>query len=170
MAEDQVGAYHDNGQPAYWIEAGTGKPYKYKTVNGVEDRSQKLYLSPQAMGNYEDTGKPEGGFFHGGGEWNTETGEWDQPFNWGNLMSLGVGGAIAAPVVGPALMSAFGGGAGGASMPALYAPASVLPAGTAGMIGAPAAASAVPLASAAAAGGGLSKYLGPALAAGIPAV
>ena len=57
---DQVGAYHDNGQPAYWIEAGTGKPYKYKTVNGVEDRSQKLYLSPQAMGNYEDTGKPEG--------------------------------------------------------------------------------------------------------------
>src|SRR3990167_6325795 len=109
---DQVGAYYDNGQPAYWIEEATGKPYKYKMVNGVEDRSQKFFISPAALQPYAsaaEQGKPEGnGFFGGRAQWNTEKGEWERPVNYGNIAALGVGAGIAAPFV------AGGRGGGGA--------------------------------------------------------
>src|SRR3990167_7765049 len=152
---DQVGAYYDNGQPAYWIEEATGKPYKYKMVNGVEDRSQKFFISPAALQPYAsaaEQGKPEGnGFFRGRAQWNTEKGEWERPGNYGNIAALGVGAGIAAPFVAGALgAGAAGGGASSAAAPALSAPASLLPAGGAGMIGAGGAGAGV-------AGGGLAS-------------
>lgn len=115
---DQIGALYDNGQPAYWIDPA-GKPYKYLQVNGTTTQ-QKVYLSPQAMGDYSGHGPnamPSGGgsFFHGAPQWDTTTGTWHKPFNWSSLMALGTAGAIAAPFAAGALAgSGAGSAAGGA--------------------------------------------------------
>lgn len=89
-----------------------GKPYTYLVVNG-RPTDRKVYLSPQAMGDYSGQGpnaKPSGsGLFHHHAQWNTDRGAWEQPFAWDNAMALGTGAAIA----GPALAGAFAGGGGG---------------------------------------------------------
>jgi hypothetical protein len=56
-----------------------------------------------------------GGLIHGRSEWDSKTGEYSQPINWGNIMSLAVGGAIAAPFVAAAVGAGAGAGAGGAA-------------------------------------------------------
>jgi len=170
---DQVGATHDNGQPAYWIDANNGKPYKFKMVNGREDRSQKLYLPPAALDPYStDKGGQEGnGLLKGHAEWNSGKGEWERPTNWGNIAALGVGGAIAAPFAVGALAgaggaSAGGGGLGSASLAGGGLSAAVPGAGMASGLGA---AGGTGLASTSLAGlGGLSSAVpGASLASGV---
>lgn len=110
---DRVGAYHDNGTPAYWIEEGTNKPYSYLTVNGKET-GQKVYMSPYTMMSPEQAAatKPkDGGLFHGKAEWDTKKGEWKVPVAGGNIAAMAVGGALAAPFAAPAISSFLGGGA-----------------------------------------------------------
>lgn len=63
------------------------------------------YVSPVAMG----TGTPPPGgasYLHMAPQWNQNSGGWERPINWGNLLSTAVGATIA----GPAVVSAFGGG------------------------------------------------------------
>lgn len=156
---DQVGAYHDNGTPAYYIEAGTGKPYRFLVVNGRET-GQKVYLSPYAQPGVSldeaRASKPKGGgLLHGGSEWDAEKGEWRVPFDGGKLLNYAVGAGLGAGALNAlGVLGGAGSASGGASMPALSTPASVLPAGTPGMIGAPAAAASTSAAAAPAASGG----------------
>ena len=92
------------GNSGVQIEPGTGKPYL--TMHG-----QKIYLSPVAMGTA--TGGPDsGGLLHTGSQWNQDTGQWDNPINWSNLLSIGIGTAL----TGGALGAALGGGAGALSL------------------------------------------------------
>jgi hypothetical protein len=85
-----------------------GRPY-YVLANG-----RRSYVSPVAMGGKpEDSGLGTGGnFFRGNGEWNQDTGEVEHHLAGGNLLSAGIGGMLAAPLLG----AAFGGG-GAASLP-----------------------------------------------------
>lgn len=114
---------------AVLYEPGTNRPYLPLPNGG------RSYLSPAAMG--ETTNRaPNGSFFKNRGTWNTQTGQWDTGVNWGNVLALGIGGALAAPAVAGAFGAGAGGGLSAAGMPALSAPAAVLPAGGAGLIGA----------------------------------
>lgn len=81
-----------------------GRPFSY--VGGTDRRS---YISPVAFGG----SKPEGGggLFRKGWQWDANTGEWVDPFNWDTLASLGVGGLFAVPAIG-ALAGGAGAGAG----------------------------------------------------------
>lgn len=72
----------------------------------------KSFLSPYSRGIYNDPHDHDGGFFRGNSRWNSKTGEFDKgDINWGNIMSLAVGGALAAPVVVGALGAGAGAGA-----------------------------------------------------------
>lgn len=93
-----------------------GKPY-FMMSNG-----SRLYLPPAAMTGdllndpraqafIQANPQPRGGFLHGSGEWDSQTGTWQQHLNGGNLLALGVGSAMAAPFV----AGAFGAGAGGSA-------------------------------------------------------
>src|SRR5437667_381671 len=103
---DRVGAYYDNGRPAWWVEAGSNKPYTIDQNPFSSRYGKKTYLPPRAIDPYGPSGAPAGGFLHGAGEWNSDTGQFDQHLNGGNLLSLGVGATMAAPF----LAGAFGAG------------------------------------------------------------
>ncbi len=64
--------------------------------------------SPETGG----TSGPTSSLFKNAGEWNPDTGKFDQSINWGNIMAMGVGGAMAAPLIAGAVA---GGAAGGGS-------------------------------------------------------
>lgn len=147
---DKVGAYYDNGQPSYWIDAD-GKPYNYVTINGTPDYSKKSYISPAALkpntgdgfDKAKEWGMPEGqSFLHQHAQWNSEKGKWEQPINWSNIMAAGTGAAIAAPAVIGALgagaggAGAAGGGAAGGGAAATTIPTMSLAGGVAGGAGA----------------------------------
>lgn len=102
MASRHSGSWYPVGPIQY---DPSGKPYQ-NTSDG-----QKNYLSPRAMNPTGPSGIPGGSLLHHHGEFNSETGNVDQPFAWDNLMAMGTAGAMAAPFVAPAL-GAGGGGAG----------------------------------------------------------
>jgi hypothetical protein len=88
-------------------------------------RGQKTYYprewfddSGTFTGTGTQAGDPAGqdkGFFHTGMHWNWDTGQWENPTNWANVIGVsaagGVGGAFAAPFIAGA--AAGGGAAGG---------------------------------------------------------
>ena len=80
----------------------SGKPYiLYVDAKGHQAKSYLAPTVPPAQ---------QGGFLHGRPQWNSETGQWERPMNWGNLAALGIGGVL----TGGALSAALGGGAGAA--------------------------------------------------------
>lgn len=139
----------------------SGKPY-YNTSDGKRD-----YIPPVAAAQYRDDPRmqqfatqfgvnaehpsgniPGGGLLHQRGVWNSQKGQYDQPIDWGNLMSMGVGGfltgglldAFAAPAAGGSAAaggtSAGASGASGGLLPGITTPMQVAApayAGTAGM-------------------------------------
>lgn len=103
----------DNGKP-YWKTASGGKTYipplvaaqmrdnpraqAWAAQQGVQIQYGGTDEQPTVQ-NITNNAAPGGSLFHERGQWNPETGEWDQPINWGNIASLAVGGFIAAPAV-----------------------------------------------------------------------
>lgn len=86
-----------------------GRPYLWLGNN-------RSYISPAAFGQgggqYGVNGPDSASFLHTGSQWNQDTGQYENPIDWGNLMSLAIGGTIAAPFVAGAIGA--GGAAGGA--------------------------------------------------------
>jgi hypothetical protein len=128
------------------------------------------------------TNRPGTSLFRQGGVWNSDEGNFDRPINWGNVLSMGVGGLIAAPLVAGAVAGGAGsagagaggagtgaGGAGGAAAGGTLASASIpglhaaVPAGIASQ----GASVGVPLAMGGAAGAGALGGLYNAAPAGI---
>jgi len=88
-----------------------------------------------------------GGLIHGRSEWDSSSGEYSQPINWGNIMALAVGGGIAAGFVIPAAAAASAGsgaGAGAGAGAGTLASSTIAP--TLGTLPAVAASGAVPAA------------------------
>jgi hypothetical protein len=79
-----------------------GRPFLFMP-NG-----SKNYISPAAF-NPNARGPDSASYLHTGSQWNQETGQWENPVNWSNLLSTGIGGMIAAPFVVPALAGIGGG-------------------------------------------------------------
>jgi len=67
-------------------------------------------------GGIQNHAAPGGSLFRERGQWNSEKGEWDRPINWSNIMAMGVGGAMAAPFIVPALAAAGTSGAAGSGV------------------------------------------------------
>lgn len=167
MAETYVG----EGPSSAWLKYDEqGRPYT------VMANGKRKYISPVAVGGapQEDTTS----IFRSAPRWNPDSGEWDTPIDWGNILNLGTAAALTGGAA-----SAFGALGGGAAMPALSSPASVLPAGAPSLLGgATTAATAFPALSApasvlpagsaglmgAGAASGLPSWLGPVLSAAIP--
>lgn len=124
-APDYQHVLWDQGKP-YWNTASGGRVYIPPMVAAQERSDPKLMAWAKAKGvsiDYQtdpetgeltvgpggvtNTAAPSGGIFHQRGEWNQDTGEFDTPLDWGNILSMVVGGAITAGVA-SALM---GGGA-----------------------------------------------------------
>lgn len=99
---------------------GSGKPY-WQETNGT----RRMYLPPITVSEYRDDPKavawaaangvtaenpsgnvPGGGLLHHRGVWNDDTGKYDTPIDWGNVLSIAVGTALTAGAA-----SAIGGGA-----------------------------------------------------------
>lgn len=59
---------------------------KYELVDG-----QKWYLPPGGDGP-----NATGGLIHGHSQWNPQTGEWDSPISWGNVLGMVAAGIITA--------------------------------------------------------------------------
>lgn len=144
--------WDENGKPYYNRSDGNGRSYipaisaaQYHPTNaetGEPDpegarmvewaRNQGVTLTPGANGQSTLTRPPDtgAGFWHGPSEFDSSTGDSHNPFNWGNLLALGIAGGIGGPLIGAAL----GGGGGGAGAGA--AAGSGAEAGTAGAAGA----------------------------------
>jgi len=90
-------------------------------------QSQGATLADSPHGITTGTSVPGGGFLHGRGQWDSQQGRYEQPINWGNLASAGIGAAIGAPFVAP-LFGAGGAAAGGGLTEGLM---SAVPAGIA---------------------------------------
>ena len=108
-----------------WIHHGTdfstdeqGRPFFINPQNG-----KRVYVSPVAMGTgpYEDRAPefrpPEDttGFFRSAPQWNQNTGEFETPIDWHNILNLAVGGMLTGGVANAALAggaATAGGGAG----------------------------------------------------------
>lgn len=58
-------------------------------------------------GGVVNNAAPGGGLFHKRGQWNSETGEWDTPLDWGNILSMAIAGGLTAG----AATAMMGGGA-----------------------------------------------------------
>lgn len=98
-----------------------GRPFFFLGDDPTQKRS---YVSPMAMGQPAGELGQGGSFFRHPGEWNNDTGEVEHPFNWGNTLSLAVGGGLGASAF--SAIPAFGGGAGGfgaATVPEVAGPA-----------------------------------------------
>ena len=120
-----------------WDERG---PYRVYLMDGPGYKAgEKTYVPPaeavasddpklKAWG--EQNGAPGQSFLRNRGNWDSDTGSWEQGLNWTNILSAATGAAIG----GPALAGALGGG-GGAAAPAAAAggalPSSSIPVGTA---------------------------------------
>ncbi len=124
--------YEANGQP-YWKKVGGGKQYipPATAMSMTNDpkalswaRSQGYYIdggqtgssqqpTVDASGNVQQAPSPvhgtppSGGLLHNSGTWNSQTGQWDQGLDWGNILSMVVAGTITAGVA----SAMMGGGA-----------------------------------------------------------
>lgn len=78
-----------------------GRPY-FLTQDG-----QRSYVSPVAMG--QKPPEDNTGIFHSAPQWNQHSGNFETPFDWGNLLSMGVAGGLGAGAASAAGL--FGGGA-----------------------------------------------------------
>lgn len=150
---DEIASRYDTGAPATYREVATGKTYRL--VNG-----QKVYLSPRAIDGYAESGNPyHSNILGGGGEWNTETGQFDEKSRALEYITL-AGAAL--PFAGSAIPGLAGGGGGapaGSGFATANSAAGLPTAGaTPGLIGGPAAAAS-----------GLPKWLGPLVGAAVPA-
>jgi hypothetical protein len=83
-----------------------GRPYF--DMPGMKGPS---YVSPAAMGQAPPPDTT--GVFRHGPQWNQNTGKWETPIDWSNVLNVGVGSALGAGVLSAA--GVFGGGAGAAS-------------------------------------------------------
>lgn len=133
-----------------------GRPFTY--VGGTSRRS---YISPVAMGGQapEDTT----GIFRQGPQWNNNTGTWETPIDWGNILNVGIAGGLGAGAASAAGLFGGGAAAGTGSVAADPALVGALPSA---QIGTGAAALPSAAASVGGAGGGLPSWLGPALSVG----
>jgi hypothetical protein len=126
--------YDEQGRPFVW-------------ANG-----KKNFISPAAFG--EAPPDDDTGIFHERPQWDQNKGEWETPFDWGNLVTMGTGAALGGGVA--SALGAFGGGAAGAGGSAGLSslPTTALPALPAASMGGGAAAGAGAAAGGAAAGSG----------------
>lgn len=97
--------YDERGRPYFLLQDGS-----------------RSYVSPVAMG--EQPPPDNTGIFHKAPEFNQHSGNFETPFDWGNLLSMGVAGGLGAGAASAAGL--FGGGAGAGSA------ASAAPAASAG--------------------------------------
>ncbi len=84
-----------------------GRPY-FLMPNG-----QRSYVSPVAMG--EKPPADNTGIFHQAPQWNQHSGNFETPFDWGNLLSMGVAGGLGAGAASAAGLFGGGASAGGGS-------------------------------------------------------
>lgn len=97
-----------DGTKPYWRTPAGGKVYIAPAVAAQSDDAR---LKSWGASNQ----RPDGNFFTNSGTWDPQSGEWDQGTNWGNVLALGVGGAIAAPLVAGAVGAGSAAGAGTAA-------------------------------------------------------
>lgn len=85
----------------------SGKPYVMQ-ADGKGGYTRN-YISPVAFGAAPPVDNT--GIFHQAPQWNTGSGQYETPFDWGNLLTLGVGGALGLGAADAFLPGLFGGGA-----------------------------------------------------------
>jgi hypothetical protein len=139
-------------------------------------RGQKTYYPREwfaADGTFTGTGTQSGdragqdqGFFKTGTHWNWQTGQWENPTNWANVIGLAAAGGVGAGIAAPLIAGALGGGgaAAGAGAPA-YVGADLANTAAASLAGG--AATGPSVLAALGGGAGLAKT---ALGVGVPAV
>ena len=122
----------------------------------------KRYVSPVSMGGTrpDDTTS----IFHSRPQWNARAGQWETPFDWGNLMNVGVGAGLGAGVASAAGL--FGGAAGTAGSGGFGVPGL----GAAGSPGGAFYGAAAPAAARGFLGRSAGNWLTDALFAGLPAI
>lgn len=127
-----AGVHWDSSGRPYSLIPSTGKK-KYiapdSALYSLDPRlrawAQQMGASTDTSGPVErvDTGAPKGGLVRTGGQWNYDTGEWEQGLNWGALIPLGV----ATGVLGGAGIAALPGVGGAATTGITGAKAAALP-------------------------------------------
>jgi hypothetical protein len=85
-------------------------------------RGQKTYYPREwfdASGTFTGSGTQSGdragqdkGFFKQGMKWNWQTGQWENPTNWANVIGVAAAGGVGAGIAAPAIGAALGGGGG----------------------------------------------------------
>jgi hypothetical protein len=86
-------------------------------------RGQKTYYPKEwfdSSGTFTGTGTQSGdragqdkGFFKQGMKWNWQTGQWENPTNWANVIGVAAAGGVGAGIAAPAIGAALGGGGAG---------------------------------------------------------
>lgn len=108
--------FDERGAP-YWMTQ-SGKRDYLPPLSAMTSRNPRAVEWARSMGVYQDANgqvvnqsAPGSSFLHNRGEWDPNKGEWHQGINWNNILAVGVGAMIGAPV----LASAFGGPGAGAA-------------------------------------------------------
>ena len=174
MPYDPIVDYNDirwdeRGSP-FWMTASGKRHFLPPIIAGQYRDNPRLLQWAQSQGVTAEKPSgnvPGGSFLRGRGEWNTDEGQYDRPLNVGNLASLGIGGAIAAPFLLPALGIGGGGSAAAAAPAASGSLTEGLMSAVPASIASQGASAAVPLGGVAAGtGAGAGAATGSALAAG----
>lgn len=122
MAQDYGMQKDEQGRPFFWVGGQVG--------------GKKNYVSPAAFG--EKPPADNSGFFHSKPQWNQNTGQWETPFDWGKLVTMGTGGLLGLGAL-DAFMPGLLGGAGGAGGAAGELPSHAIPGWAESAMGGPAA-------------------------------
>lgn len=133
--DQSVVRYDELGRP-YWAKLSGGRFY----ISPVAAMS--MHNEPRAVdwarragaainpdGSVTNNAAPDGSLFRQRGRWDPDTGNFEQPINWGNVANIGVGSFLTAGAI-----NAFTGpaaAAGGAQAPLQGIPAGTLPGGAA---------------------------------------
>lgn len=82
--------------------------YDYQGRPYIMSGARRVYISPVAFGGQAPEDKT--GMFRSRPQWNQNTGRWETPLDFGNIMSIGTGAALGAGAL--SALGAFGGAAG----------------------------------------------------------
>lgn len=103
---DNTIRWSEDGRPYVMLSTGQRHYLPPVAVGGSSDPRLREWARSQGSTQENPTGGiPGGGFVRGAGEWNSETGQYEQPWNGGNLLSLAALGTIAGSYGIPALLS-----------------------------------------------------------------
>lgn len=98
--------FNQDAQGRYWRTIRGEKTYYPREWFDASGTFTGTGTQPGDRGGQDDSS-----FFHRGTQWNWQSGQWENPTNWANVIGLAAAGGVGAGIAAPMIGAALGGGA-----------------------------------------------------------